>query len=106
MIALKITVFPEDGKPTRPQLKPTENPFYKMRMANAPLSFTLDFENNPFNPERQLQVEETEGESFMQYMLLPENNYDNSIYRQGFIYNFGGYDMSNDGVPRRYSKPK
>jgi len=38
---------------------------------------------------RLLQVEETEDESFMQYMLQPrENNYYNSIYRQGSIYNF------------------
>ena len=51
-------------------------------------------------------MEETEGESFMQYMLLPENNYGNSIYRQGSIYNFGGYDISKDGVPRRYSKSR
>jgi len=54
-------------------------------------------------PGRLLQVEETEGESFIQHMLLPENNYDNSIYRQGFIYNFGGYDMSNDGIQWGYS---
>lgn len=39
---------------------------------------------------------ETEGESVMQYMLLPEDNYNNSIYRQGSICNIGGYDMSND----------
>ena len=56
--------------------------------------------------ERQLQVEETEGESFMQCMLLPENNYNNSIYRQGPIYNIWGDDMSNYGVPRRYSKSR
>ncbi len=43
-------------------------------------------------------MEETEGESFMQYMLLTENNYDNSIHRQGSIYNYLGYDMSNDSV--------
>ncbi len=39
---------------------------------------------------------ETEGESVMQYMLLPEDNYDNSIYCEGYICNIGGYDMSND----------
>ena len=38
-------------------------------------------------------MEATEGESFMQYMLLPENNYNNSIYRQDSIYNFLGYDV-------------
>ncbi len=43
-------------------------------------------------------MEKTEGESFMRYMLVPENNYDNSIYRQDSIYNFWGYDMSNDSV--------
>ncbi len=39
---------------------------------------------------------ETEGESVMQYMLLPEVNYANSIYRQGSICNIGECDMSND----------
>jgi len=39
-------------------------------------------------PERQRQAEEAEGESFMQYVLLPKNNYNTSIYRQGLIYNF------------------
>ena len=57
-------------------------------------------------PEKRPQVEETEGESFMQYMLPPENNYDNSIYRQGPIYKLLGYDMGNYGVLRRYSRPR
>lgn len=36
-------------------------------------------------------MEETEGESFMQYILLSENIYYNSIYRQGYIYKYLGY---------------
>lgn len=39
-------------------------------------------------------MKEAEGEPLTQYVLLPENNYNTSIYRQGSIYNFLRYNMS------------